>query len=142
MKVFLLGLGLALLLTACDGWQPSLTPISQTEVEAFIGAPLPTDARDLQATTTTGIDTLMVLRFDAPADQVDAWVNALGFTVEGRLNVPPWATSSHDEITWWQPYETESYVSYSELINGRSYKLVIVPQAADRVVVYLEVFTL
>lgn len=139
MKVLTLWMLLILLLAGCDS---GLTSASQAEVEAFIGAPLPADARDLQAATTTGIDTLMIVRFDMPADQVDAFVSALGFTVEGRLNVPPWAASAHDEVTWWRPYDTESYTSYEELIDGRGYQLVIVPQSDDRVVVYLEVFTL
>lgn len=84
---------------------PMPTP-SQSRLESFTGHPLPATASDILSAEGGFQDTIMWLRFDAPAADVTTYVDSLS------LEAPLSATAGPEQLTpseeaWWEP-ETAS----------------------------------
>lgn len=81
------------------------------EVQAFIGAPLPDGAADIQFTTRIPYSRIMWLRFSLPANaDVQLFVTAMGMPTL-RDGYTPFPTPNPQEaiITWWQPSASTRY---------------------------------
>lgn len=90
---------LAPLAAACDA-SPSAVPVA--EAERFLRLALPPAARDARAAGERGLDTLILLGFDAPAASAEAWADAL--MDRAQAEPPPPAAALLDpgrSLGWW-----------------------------------------
>lgn len=81
------------------------------EAQAFIGAPLPSEAADIQFTTRTTPTRILWLRFSLPATaDLQPFVAALGSPPLADGFTPfPAPNPQEAAITWWQPTTSRSY---------------------------------
>jgi len=55
-------------------------PFNEQDAFAFIGSPLPAGATDVHVAGESALDTIVLVRFDAPLEEVTAWLAELGLT--------------------------------------------------------------
>ena len=73
------------------------------EMEEFIGAPLPSNAKNIRSYTQVGIDRTVYLRFDLPKDDVLTLLDSLGIT-----SLEDFSTlHNHPSLEWWRPEQAE-----------------------------------
>lgn len=115
---------------------------TRADLEAFIGAPLPSGTTDLRYETEAGIDRIVIARFAAPADEIDAFVAALGFT---ETPIAGGVTSSGPGIQpppeWWDAAALPATISIEEQIGSQHYWIVIEESDSAMRDVYLQSFT-
>ncbi len=133
------------LLPGCDFL--SLESDIQTlhQIEAFTGVELPADADEIHYETGGFQDTIIWLRFDASPDDVQVYLDALGFeeplTAEGSF-IQPDAPETTD---WWI---TEAELQGSNVVGGSysnfeanlHYQAVVDQTNPDRWRIYLVAF--
>lgn len=144
-----LWIGFVLILMACsDVSPPNATPrqptaepsVALAEVEQFIGQSLPASATNLEAVSQSGIDTLYYVQFDAPAADVEAFVSALGATLQPNLN--PFPTVG-DTPAWWGATTAQGIAGASFIgANGRGFEVLVGQGSAEMQRVFLRVFDL
>lgn len=116
---------------------------TRADLEAFIGAPLPAGTVNLRYETEGGIDRIVIARFSAPADEIDAFVAALGFT---EMPIAGGVTSSGPGISpppdWWDAEALPATISLEQQIGSQHYQIVIEDSDGAMREVYLQSFTM
>lgn len=101
---------------------------SRQQIEAFVGAPLPAGMADLHVHDESGIDRLMLLRFDAPADEARVFARKLvanGF----EPGIDPSLSTFGKDLDWWGsvPAGREGESGEATVPGTRSTRVVVVP---------------
>lgn len=131
-------LALALLLAACAPERP----VTVSEIEAFLGVPLPPGYQDLHAADEAGIDRLMRLRFDAPEAEAAAFAARLvpeGLIPGADAGIPLLGSG----FAGWPSALPEGAAGGETLVAGRrAHKVVVAPSGPGLRRVWVAVFTL
>ena len=119
-------------------------PFGEQEAIAFIGSPLPAGATDVHVTGESALDTIVLARFDAPREDVVAWLAELGLTESLEPGYSPFYSSgpSLREAANWReaPPADSTEVDYSGLyqqVGAKYYSVVVTPLENGLVRVHL-----
>lgn len=117
------------------------------EVVAFIGQPFPAGATDLHVTGESALDTIVIARFDAPREDIVAWLADLGITEPLVPGYSPFFSSDPplDEAAgWWEPAaagsEPPDYDGVYQRVSQKTFNVVVTPLENGLVRVHLQVF--
>jgi hypothetical protein len=138
-----------------QGRQPSSAPrfdalltesFSQEQVAAFIGQPFPPGATGLHVIGESALDTIVIARFDAPREDVVAWLADLGLTEPLKPGYSPFFSSDpplSEAADWWEaPAADSTETEYSGLyqqVEAKYYSVVVTPLENGLVRVHLGV---
>ncbi len=115
------------------------------DLEAFLGAPLPAGAADVQMATRVPFGRIIWLRFTLPpAGDANAYAAALGLDAPLREGFTPFPASNYTEadLTWWTPHEAAAFSGLYAIRNDRVYELLADRSDPARLVIYLRVYEL
>lgn len=119
-------------------------PFGEQEAIAFIGSPLPAGATEVHVTGESALDTIVLARFDAPAEEVTTWLAELGLTGSLELGYSPFYTSDPplgEAADWWEaPAADSTETEYSGLyqqVGAKYYSVVVTPLENGLVRVHL-----
>lgn len=156
----LCALGLVLI-SACAGSQPVDAPdrSGRTPLDAltktfdaqaavdFIGRPFPAGATELHVTGVAALDTMVVARFDAPPEDVAAWLAELGLTEPLKPGYSPFYSAApllSGTADWWAPpaagSEPPDYDGVYQRVSQKTFNVVVTPLENGLVRVHLQVF--
>lgn len=121
-------------------------PFGEQEAIDFIGRPLPAGATDVHVTGEAALDTIVVARFDAPQDDVTAWLADLGITEPLEPGYSPFYSSGPllpEAADWWAPpaagSTTAEFSGVYQQIGAKYYYIVATDLEDGRVRVHLQV---
>jgi len=119
-------------------------PFNEQDAIAFIGRPLPAGATDVHVTGESALDTIVLVRFDAPLEEVTAWLAELGLTEPLESGYSPFYSSGpslSEAADWWEPAAADSTgIDYSGLyqqVGAKYYSVVVTPLENGLVRVHL-----
>lgn len=118
-----------LLLAACgDDQVASSAKPDLASVENFLGARLPDHARDIRTAGEQGIDSLVLLRLDAPAGEAAQFAERLLGTPP-KAGVDPQLATFGSELDWWQPRPPagSSGGTVTRSAQNRTYRVLVAP---------------
>jgi hypothetical protein len=135
--------GAALALVGCgDTGMASTNMIEPAAIERFVGHALPSGATAIRTHAESGVDTLTLLRFDAPVREAEAFAErVLGGPAEEGAD--PLIAPFGEGIGWWTPVFTpESRGGRADdAARNRSVRVAVVPGAAGIATVWLVAFS-
>ncbi|MEO8606987.1 MAG: hypothetical protein ABI690_03855 [Chloroflexota bacterium] len=115
------------------------------EVQQFIGADIPADARDIQFATDNQKTRIIWLRFSLPAEtDVSAFVEKLGLSAELRANFTPFPAANPSEaaFSWWMPFSAQTFSGLDAVHDGKMVELLEDWTDPANVVIYLRAYML
>ena len=119
-------------------------PFGEQDAIAFIGSPLPAGATEVHVTGESALDTIVLVRFDAPMEEVTAWLAELGLTEPLEAGYSPFFSSGpalSEAADWWEPAAADSTgIDYSGLyqqVGAKYYSVVVTPLENGLVRVHL-----
>lgn len=119
-------------------------PFNEQEAIAFIGSPLPAGVTDVHVAGESALDTIVLVRFDAPREDVVAWLAELGITESLEPGYSPFYSSGpslSEAADWWEaPPADSTEVDYSGLyqqVGAKYYSVVVTPLENGLVRVHL-----
>jgi hypothetical protein len=115
------------------------------DAEAFIGAPLPANAQNVQFATRDQFTRLVWIRFTLPSDaDVTPFVQAMGLPTDIRETFTPFPAQNYTEadMTWWTPYAAQVFSGLYAIHNGKVYELLLDHTDSAALTVYLRVYGL
>lgn len=140
-------------LTACQTATPVADPLrglSQplniAEIEAFIGAPFPAQATNLQTAGEAALDTMVIARLDLPEALLTPFLEQLGTEEPLEVGYTPFPSTAPpypEAEPWWDVPPIQSALGYQGLSfehDGKFFHLLVIPLDANTVTLYLQVF--
>lgn len=144
----------------CGQWTEHSTPpaaarsdgmlaetFSQEQVVAFIGRPFPASAGEIHTAGEAALDTMVIARFDAPRQDVAAWLAGLGVTAPLEPGYSPFFSADapfSDAASWWAPpVAGETPGGFSGLyqqVGQKHFKVAVTGPESGPVTVYLQVY--
>lgn len=109
------------------------------QVEDFVGAPLPTDATEVEFNVKGFTDLLIQLRFSASAEEVTSFLDTLDIAL--TPGATPLPTAPPTDPSWWMPNTAQSYAegSLDNVDHNRFYQVIVDQSDAAQWIVYLQV---
>jgi hypothetical protein len=132
----------AFALSACGETPMTNTALSAADA-AFIGAPVPASASNVQHYSEAGKDKLVLIRFNAsPADAASFSTAILGGTAP-KPGVDPGLDYLGEEHAWWVKTfpKNANGGEYVNAENGRNYRVIIAPVEGGQQTVWAAVFS-
>ncbi len=122
----------ALLLTGACGGDETMPAIEIAEAETFIETRLPPGARAIRSAGEQGIDTLVLMRFDAPENEALVFAERL-LGAPPRTGVDPQIGSMGSGVDWWIETPPAGALGGSATQNAtnRTFRILIAPGAGD-----------
>jgi hypothetical protein len=144
--IFLLVVGIALIVsmlwaTNALGWREWRL----NEVQAFIGAELPSEARDVQFATDHAKTRIVWLRFTLPAETSLAdFLFQMGVETAFRQGFSPFPGTTPIEaaLTWWTPHTAQTYSGLHAIHGGQMVELLLDQTDVASPIVYLRAYIL
>jgi len=119
-------------------------PFNEQDAIAFTGSPLPAGATDVHVAGESALDTIVLVRFDAPLEEVTAWLADLDLTEPLEPGYSPFFSSGpslSEAADWWEPAAADSTgIDYSGLyqqVGAKYYSIVVTPLENGLVRVHL-----
>jgi hypothetical protein len=115
------------------------------DAEAFIGARLPAEARDVMHATRDEFGRVVWLRFVLPPDaDLSDFRMAMGLVAALRDSFNPFPAANYTEadLTWWTPHTTQAPAGLHTVHAGKVYELLLDRSDPAALVVYLRVYSL
>jgi hypothetical protein len=156
MKRLRLIAGIIFLMMACRGipmggepFNALTTPLNQEQVEAFIGAPFPQNATNIYTAGQSALDTMVIIRFDLPTEEVMGYLQSLGITNRLEDGYSPFLSSVspyQEAAEWWQivAWNEQSEIVHQgldERVGAKYYQILVLNPHEDVVTLYLQVYT-
>lgn len=130
-----------------DPMQGLTDPFSQEQAVAFIGQPFPPSASDIQFFGEAALDTMVIARFEAPRQDLAAYLAGLGVTTPLKPNYSPFfsADSPFREATaWWAPPvagdTSSNFSGLYQQVGRKHFKVVVVEPENGATTIYLQVY--
>ena len=144
----------------CGQWRDRSTPpaaarsddmptetFSHEQVIAFIGQPFPANAGEIHTAGEAALDTMVIARFDAPRQDIAAWLAGLGVTTPLEPGYSPFFSADQpfsDAASWWAPpVASETPGGFSGLyqqVGQKHFKVAVVGPENGVATVYLQVY--
>lgn len=122
-------------------------PFNEQDAIAFIGSPLPAGATEVHVTGESALDTIVLVRFDAPMAEVTAWLAELGLTEPLKPGYSPFYSAApllSGTADWWAPpaagSEPPDYDGVYQRVSQKTFNVVVTPLENGLVRVHLQVF--
>jgi hypothetical protein len=115
------------------------------EIQQFIGADLPPDARDIQFATDNQKTRIIWLRFTVSADtDVTAFVDTLGLNSTLRENFTPFPAANPSEaaLSWWTPFSAQTFSGFDAIHEGKMVELLLDQTDPTNTTIYVRVYAL
>jgi len=143
---FWLGIGIALIVgvlwaTNVLGWRAWRLQ----EVQQFIGAERPVEARDIQFATNNAKTRIVWLRFTLPAEaDLSEFLSQMGIDRALREGFTPFPAPNPIEvgITWWRPQAAQTYSGVYAIRDNKMVEFLLDQTDTANPVVYLRVYAL
>jgi len=130
---------LLFLVMACKDNQAD--PIDWKEVVTFIEAPIPANATNAEARWERGIDRMVQVRFEIPATNLPSLLTNFGFHEPLRENYRPFTNlNTHRENSWWNPDDFQSVLGATNIMDGKSYELIVTSTSREQKTIFLRVY--
>ena len=113
--------------------------VDRAEVEAFIGAPLPSSATNVQGEWQLGIDDLLMLKFTMPETDIEPFLRELGFDLPLRNLYRPFFDSG-EYGDWWRTDQLTKFQGGAINLPDKTYELIVDTSSPDKVTLYLMVY--
>lgn len=122
-------------------------PLYAQQAAAFIGQPFPAGATGLHVTGESALDTIVIARFDAPREDVVAWLADLGITEPLEPGYSPFHSSGPplpEAADWWAPPAAgdlgSDFSGVHQQIGATYYNIVVRELENGMVRVHLQVY--
>jgi hypothetical protein len=122
--------------------KPADDTIERAELENYLALGLPDEATDFHGAVYSFMQSRIIgISFQIPPDNLDVFLNQLGFTSKLKVGVNPFHTNSHtlDGNDWWRPETAKSFVGGSITKSESFYDILVDQTSADYFLVYLMV---
>jgi hypothetical protein len=150
-----------LVITACEATPSMKTPdasapnpmqsltetFSLQQVIEFIGQPFPASATGVEVTGKAALDTMVLARFDAPREDIPAYLAGLGLTIPLMTGYSPFFSVDppyREAASWWSPPTAAdtsgSFDGLYQQVGSKHYKVVVVGSDPNLATVYLQVY--
>lgn len=132
-----------LLLGACGGDKVAASAGPDVAaVESFLGEQLPAHARDIRTHSERGIDSLVLLRFTAPAAEADIFAERL-LGVPPKVGANPQLATFGTGLNWWArtPPAGSKGGSVTRPQTNRTVRVLVAPTKDGQATVWLAAFS-
>lgn len=138
-KMFIGGIAFLFVILNC-GVGISNSGMSLKEVEVFIGAELPSAATDIHYKSEEGIDRIVYLRFQLPAEHVEQFLASINFNETLQASDQPFPATAGSDLEWWLKSRPKSFAGGSAT-SGNQVQEVLVDRSDPAVqTIYLRVY--
>lgn len=127
--------------------EPLTETFGQEQAADFIGQPFPTGATGLHVTGESALDTIVIARFDAPREDVVAWLADLGITEPLEPGYSPFYSSDPllpGTADWWAPPAAgdlgSDFSGVHQQIGAKYYNIAVRELENGMVRVHLQVY--
>lgn len=143
---FILALCLLFVLPACNIFDNGFlsSPLNEQEIIRFVGAPLPESASQVEMWGEAALDTMVILRFEMDANDVEAYLASLSLNDVLREGYTPFTNANAPySVDWWDVDTSAlSQNAYRGLRgqNGNKFYNVLVISTGEMTTLYIQVF--
>ncbi len=111
----------------------------QAEIEAFIGASLPSSVADKQSEWQRGVDDSLMLKFSMSETDLEPFLSNLGFDEPLRKSYRPFFDSGSNN-NWWDTTQLTEFMGGAVNQAGKTYEVIVDTSLENKVIVYLMVY--
>lgn len=130
-----------------DPMQMLTETFSQEQAVAFIGQPFPPGASNLSLMGEAALDTMVIARFDAPRQEIAAYMAELGVTASLQPGYSPFFSADPpfgEAKPWWTPPIAGDlagdFSGLYQQVGQKHIKVVVVGPESGAATVYLQVY--
>lgn len=120
---------------------------SQEQAVAFIGHPFPPSASDISLMGEAALDTMVIARFDAPLQDIAAYLAELGVTTPLEPGYSPFFSADppfSDAASWWAPpvagASPGDFSGLYQQVGQKHFKVAVVGPESSVATVFLQVY--
>jgi hypothetical protein len=132
--LLLLILGLA----GCD-YSNEKTDLDKATIESYARIKLPNSATNIHSYSTSGKDLLILVKFELPPSDLDAFTKSIGYTNQIQVNqLSLERADPFDKAPWWDPRAAKIFAG-GMIDSGSFAKMILIDKTnPNSYIIYLE----